>query len=136
MLPALTHRRQNLVNHGKICIVSSKSVPRPIVLQTRVTKTPGHQRRDFYTEHNQPIVSICHARRLSENQVKPDKDLRRTAGESIFEFSGKTTFCHVKKRRKLFLPIALILGQAPSYQTGYSKFDSPPFAIRNAEDCI
>jgi hypothetical protein len=54
------------------------------------------------------------ARRLSENQVKPDKDLRRMADKSIFEFSGKTTVCHIKNRRKLLLPIALILGQAPS----------------------
>src|SRR5436190_18662 len=49
-----------------------------------------------------PISAIRSARRLSENQVKPDKDLRRMADETIFEFSGKTTYCHIKKRRKLF----------------------------------
>jgi hypothetical protein len=37
------------------------------------------------------------------------------ADEPIFEFSGKTTFCHIKKRRKLLLLIALILGQAPRW---------------------
>jgi hypothetical protein len=36
------------------------------------------------------------------------------ADEPIFEFSGNTTFCHIKKRRKLLLLIALILRQAPS----------------------
>ena len=42
-----------------------------------------------------PCPALSQARRLSENQVKPDKDLRRMAGESIFDFSEKTMSCHI-----------------------------------------
>ncbi len=44
------------------------------------------------------------------------------ADAAIFEFSGKTTVCHIKQWHKCLLPIDLILRQAPRVQA----FDKSP----------
>ena len=37
------------------------------------------------------------SRRLSEKQMKPDKDLRRHAHSPDFEISGKSSYCQIKQ---------------------------------------
>jgi hypothetical protein len=65
----------------------------------------------------------------------PHKDLRRTADESIFEFSGKTTLCQIKDRRNLFLESTLILGQAPGTANASRRVLRITFATIREETC-
>ena len=57
---------------------------------------------------------------LSENQVVPDR-LTSNGRRVVFEFSGKTTLCHIKNRRNFFLKSTLILGQASSHLVMYHR---------------